>query len=205
MREIDQEKRRKEIAEELTFAQSWRVDFTCLESEVATNRLKRALQRQGIRLLIDPDASDLQRLRFKTPYAILVENISQHECLAMLAALRQVDLQEQKRGGEQSIHDVKLGRLSAADEGRLESLFGVKEMKPEEAGGSSSAAYQWPRGQCLGACLCHLARAEFAARAGEWTKCTPRRRFEESSANPTSENQLFLNSRQPPRPIFSGS
>ncbi len=99
MREIDQEKRRKEIAEELTFAQSWRVDFTCLESEVATNRLKRALQRQGIRLLIDPDASDLQRLRFKTPYAILVENISQHECLAMLAALRQVDLQEQKRRG----------------------------------------------------------------------------------------------------------
>ncbi len=204
MREIDQEKRRKEISEELTFAPSWRVDFTCLESEVATNRLKRALQGQGIRLLIDPDASDLQRLRFKTPYAILVENVSQQECLGILVGLRQVDLREQKgsRSSNQFI-DMKLGRLSSKDEGRLETLFGIKELNPEKKptvqaepplnGREASAlvrAFAIWQGQ-------KLPEGQGGARNAFLVADSKNR-----VRKPTTENQLFLNSRQPPRPDF---
>jgi hypothetical protein len=202
MRDIDKDERRKEIAEELTSARSWRLDLTCQESEIASNRLKRAMQGQGIRLLIDPDASIFQSLRFKTPYAILVENVSPQECLAMVVGLRQADLQEQKRSrSSNQFIDVKFGRLSSEDEGRLESLFGLKEWKPEKKPMAQSApalnsrevsalvrAFAIWQGQ-------NLPEGQGGARNAFLVADTKNR-----VRKPSNENQLFLNSRQPPRP-----
>jgi hypothetical protein len=136
MRDLELEKRRQEITEELLQAQSWRLEIRCQESEVATNRLKRSLQNQGIRLLIEPDASDRQRLRLpRTTYAILLDNVTAQECLAMLSGLRQVDRDEfsRSRSANQFI-DLRIVRMSSEDGNRLETLFGIVPVKPEWTG-----------------------------------------------------------------------
>jgi hypothetical protein len=187
-------------------APSWRLDFNCQESEVATSRLKRALQDQGIRLLIDPVAADRQKLRFsRTAYPVLIENVSPQECLALLGGLRQVDQDEQKRlRSSNQFIDVKFGRMSPEDSHRLETLFGIKELKPvmtptakvvptevnsREAGllAMARAIAIW-RGQIP-------AQGQGSARNAFLVADWPTR-----VRKPSNENQLFLNTRQPPKP-----
>lgn len=202
MREIDQPKGQGRLAEELALANLWRLDLSCQESEVATTRLKHALHDQGINLLIDPDAANRQRLHFaKTSYAVLAENMSQAECLGLVKGLRKVDREEQARSrSNNQFIEVKLARWSPEDGRHLEDLFGFKaafrdatksvpaEVNSRDAGvmAAARAAAIWreqnPEGQ-------GSARHAFlvADNVGRVRK-------------PSNENQLFLNSRQPPRP-----
>lgn len=202
MSQIDQPRGRGRIAEELARGSVWRLDLNCQESEVATTRLKRALQEQGIHLLVDPDAADRQKLHFaRTTYAVLVENVSQAECLGMLGGLRKVDRDEQARSrrGNQFL-DLKLASLSTEDAGHFEQLFGFKavirdvtksvpaEVNSRDAGvmAAARAAAVWrgqnPEGQ--GAARIAFLVADIVGRVRK----------------PSNENQLFLNSRQPQRP-----
>jgi hypothetical protein len=207
MREIDQDqdKHRREIVEELALAPSWRLEFTCQESEIATSRLKRALQAQGIRLLIDPEASDRQKLRLKkTVYAVLVENVSPQECLAIVMGLRQVDREEQKRArSNNQFIDVKLSRIAPEDENRLETLFGIKALKPEMTPAKVVPAEVNSRDLAV----LTLARALAIWRGQKPPEGQGSKRNAFLVADSTNqvrkasyENQLFLNSRQPPRP-----
>jgi hypothetical protein len=221
MNTIDQDKNRKEIAEELALAPSWRLDFNCLESEAATNRLKRALQEQGIRLLVDPEASARQTLRqTTTKYAVLVENVTPQECLAMLGGLRQVDREEQSRfRNSNQFASVKFGRMTEKDSARLEALFGIKELKPAiippGATGKLIPVETNPRDRNMTPLEWAIAiwRGQnphqgqgMAQPQGQGpAKGIARNAMliadpVRSSHKPSNESQLFLNSRQPPRP-----
>jgi hypothetical protein len=202
MQEMDQPKGQGRITGELAQAKNWRLDLKCQESEVATVRLKRALQGVGIQLLIDPDAADRQRLRFaKTAYTTLLENITQAECVGILTELRTVDRNEQTRTrGNNQFIDLKLIRQSPEDGRHLEDLFGFKvglrqavKSVPAEVNSrdvavmtAARAAAIWrgqnPEGQ--GAPRHALLVADIVGRVRK----------------PSNENQLFLNSRQPPKP-----
>lgn len=202
MREIDQPKGQGRLAEELARANLWRLDLNCQESEVATTRLKHALRDQGIHLLIDPDAADRQRLHFaRTSYAVLVENVSQAECLGLVKGLRKVDREEQARSrSNNQFTEVKLARWSSEDGRHLEDLFGFKaamrdatksvpaEVNSRDAGvmAAARAAAIWreQNPEVQGTARHAFLVADIVGRARK----------------PSNENQLYLNSRQPPRP-----
>ena len=206
MRDIDKDNNRQEITEELALAKSWRLDFNCLESELATNRLKRALQEQGIRLLIDPDAGDRQRLRLpRTPYAVLVENVSPQECLAMLSGLRQVDKEEQTRArGSNQFIDVKFGRTTDADSSHIEILFGIKDLKPTVLPLTKLTALEYnsrerlltPQEQAMAIWRGQLPKPGQGLPRNAFLVADSINRVRKAS----NESQLFLNTRQPPRP-----
>ena len=208
MNRIDQDKNRKEIAEELALAPSWRLDFNCLECEAATNRLKRALQEQGIHLLVDPEASARQTLRqAKTTYAVLVENVSPQECLAMLSGLRQVDREEQTRyRSSNQFINVKFGRMTEKDSARLEALFGIKELKASIVPPATTTK-PIPVETSRDRNMTPLERAIALWRGQQPQPGQGMARNALLVADPISgshkpgnESQLFLNSRQPPRP-----
>lgn len=202
MREIDQPNGQGRLSEELAQAKAWRLDVNCQESEVATVRLKRSLQEQGIQLLVDPDASDRQRLRFaKTAYTILIENVTPAECLGILTGLRKVDRDEQARSrtGNQFV-DMKLIRQSPEDGRRLEDLFGIK-IGFREATKSVS-----PEVNSRDAAVMAAARA-----AAIWRGLNPEGQGTLRHAmlvadvvgrvrKPNNESQLFMNSRKSPNP-----
>jgi hypothetical protein len=202
MREIDQPKGQGRLAEELAQAKLWRLDLNCQESEVATTRLKRALNQQSINLLVDPDASARQQLRFaRTSYTVLIENVSQAECLGILGGLRKVDREEQTRSrSSNQFTDMKLTRLSPADGRHLDELFGFKsasreatksvpaEVNSRDAGvmAAARAAAIWrdPNAEGQGSTRHAFLVADVAGRVRK----------------PSNENQIYLNSRQPQRP-----
>jgi hypothetical protein len=213
MREIDRDKNRQEITEELALARSWRLDLNCQEGEAATFRLKRALQEQGIRLLVDPDAAGRQTLRrARTTYSILVENVSPQECLAMLSGLRQVDREEQTRDrGRNQFIDVKFGRMTEKDGAHLELLFGIKELKPAVAAPAAPARLTPVEVTYPDRIMTPLERAialwqgqnpQQMKMAGQGVLRNALLVAEPISdtRKPSNESQLFLNSRQPPRP-----
>jgi hypothetical protein len=206
MRELEQEKHQKEISDELTLAPSWRFDLHCVESEIATNRLKKAFQQVGIRLLIEPDAGDRQHLRLpNTTYAVLAENLSPAECLAVLSGLRQVDRQELARSRSRNqFVDLKLAQLSKADAGRLPFLFGIASLAPEVSPGRREISTDLKsRDRDV------LARARALAiwsgqlpDAGQGAVRTAFLVADAKTANHKSstESQQFLNARQQPKP-----
>ncbi len=219
MNKIDRDQSRKEIAEELALAPSWRLDFNCLESEAATNRLKRALQEQGIQLLVDPEASARQTLRLaRTTYAVLVENVSPQECLAMLSGLRQVDREEQARSrSSNQFINVKFGRITEKDSAHLKALFGIKELKPAVSPPPATGKLNPIETNLVDRKMTPLELAIAIWRGqnprqgqGIAPGQVPGQRMPRNAllvADPirnsrksSNESQLFLNSRQPPRP-----
>ena len=207
MRDLEQEKHQKEIAEELTLAPAWRFDLRCMEGEAATNRLKRAFEQQGIRLLVEPDASDRQRLRLpNTTYVVLTENMSAAEALAILSNLRQVDRQEfaRSRSSNQFV-DVKLGKLSASDGARLSSLFGVSALLSETAATNHREISTDVKARDREMVARGRAPEILSGQVGQVNPNTVRTAFLVADAKsaihkPSNESQQFLNSRQQPKP-----
>ncbi len=205
MRDLEQEKHQKEITEELTLAPSWRFDFHCVESEIATNRLKRAFQQVGVRLLIEPDAGDRQHLRLpNTTYAVLAENMSPAECLAIMSGLRQVDRQEFARSRTYQFIDVKLAQLTKADAGRLPALFGISSLLPTviETGRELSPDLKSRDRDALARAR---ALAIWSGRLPQPEQGGGRTAFlvadaKSATHKSTNESQQFLGSRQQPKP-----
>jgi hypothetical protein len=206
MRDLDQDKQRKQITDELALAPSWRVDLRCVESEAATSRLRKAFQQQGIQLLIEPDAGDRQRLHLpNTTYAVLVENLTPAECLAMLTGLRQIDRQEfsRSRSNNQFI-DVKVGLLTPADAGRLGTLFGIPPSLPAPKTRPMAMSSDFDvRDKELVARM--RAGALWQGQVQQGEQKAARTAFLVADAasivhKPTNESQLFSSTRQAPKP-----
>ena len=206
MRELEKETRRQEVLEELALADAWRFDLHCQESEVATNRLKRSLQGQGIQLLVEPDALDRQRLRLpRTTYAALVENVTPKECLTLLNALREVDRQEfaRSRSSNQFI-DVKIGRMSSADSNRLESLFGIVPIREVDKAPLTRHVNPAVISRDPDVMIVARTRATWQEQKRPEGQGGERHAFLVADSatrvrRPSNEGQIFLNGRQPPK------
>jgi hypothetical protein len=204
MRELEQEKHQKEIRDELTLAPSWRFDLHCVESEIATNRLKKAFQQVGIRLLIEPDAGDRQHLRLpNTTYAVLAENLSPAECLAVLSGLRQDDRQELARSRSRNqFVDLKLAQLSKADAARLPFLFGIASLAPEVSPGRREISTDLKSRDREALARALAIWGGQLPEAGQGAVRTAFLVADAKTANhkASTESQLFLNARQQQKP-----
>ncbi|HLN31486.1 MAG TPA: hypothetical protein VK395_27340 [Gemmataceae bacterium] len=134
VRDLDLEKRRQEIEDELRKGEARRLDLTCKETAVGMERLQAAFKAQGIRLIVDPGAQAHINLRLKTDYALYVDSLSPRELLAILGDLRNEDRKaESKRRDSGQFERLVLNVMTPEDHQRLIKLLGQDptELKPK--------------------------------------------------------------------------
>jgi hypothetical protein len=131
LRELDQDRLRQRLYEELTKDAAYRVEVSCLQSSKAFERLQAAFKAQGIRLLIDQDAHERLKRRLRTNYILYSENVTPEELTKVLQQLGLEDRNaEAKRRGDGQFERVVVNRLLPADEKELAILLGVEVTPP---------------------------------------------------------------------------
>jgi hypothetical protein len=116
LREIEIARRKKELAEELHRGSSHYLDLVCQDTASAMERLQAAFEARGIRLLIDQDAQDRLKLRFRTNYALYTENVSPDEVLSILQQLSGEDRKaESKRRGTTQFGTLIVNKMNEED------------------------------------------------------------------------------------------
>jgi hypothetical protein len=131
--ELQQEKFRKQLQDELRKRNTHRVDLECLETPVTISRFEVALKTRGIRLGIDQDAQSnlaLHLSKDKT-YALYVENVTPEEVVAILQQLGHEDrTPEAKRRGPPQFYTLVINALSEKDQKDLSKLLGTDLSSP---------------------------------------------------------------------------
>jgi hypothetical protein len=125
LRELDQEKSRRRLQEELQKENGYRLELACLETAKAFARVQTAFKAEGIRLVIDPDAQDRLSLPLKTNYLLYTEHVTAEELVRILQQVGADDQKaEAKRRGEGQFDKLALSRLTAATQKELTQFLG---------------------------------------------------------------------------------
>jgi hypothetical protein len=123
-RELDQEKRRKELEEELRKGKARRMDLTCLEMPAAIQRLQLALKKEGIEVIVDHDADNRLRLGLKTEYALYVDSVTAEEVVAVMRQLRSDDREREAKRRASLFETFVLNAFGSDDQRNLSRLLG---------------------------------------------------------------------------------
>jgi anti-sigma factor RsiW len=131
LRELDQDRLRQRLLEELQKDAAYRVEVGCLASSRAFDRLQTQFKSHGIRLLIDQDAQERLKRRLLTNYVLYTENVTPEELTKVLQQLGLEDKQaEAKKRGDGQFERVVVNRLLPADHKELAKLLGVDLTQP---------------------------------------------------------------------------
>jgi len=133
VRELDQEKSRQRLADELHRANAYHLELGCVESTKAFERLRGVFQAQGIRLLIDADAQDRLTLNLKANYLLYTEHVEREELAKILRQLGSEDRKaEARRRGDGQFDRLVVNRITAVDGPKLSQLLGVDLSRPDQ-------------------------------------------------------------------------
>jgi hypothetical protein len=128
IRDLEQEKRKQRLLEELRKGDAYRFDLGCLEALPAVERMQAAFKAHGIRLVVDPGTQTTLKLRFKgeVSYVLYTENVTPEEVLAVFQYLRSEDRKaETKRTGPAQFDALQVNAMTPSDHRELSKLLGV--------------------------------------------------------------------------------
>jgi hypothetical protein len=125
--ELDLDKSRRRLQEELSKGGAFRVEVNCLETARTFEKLRTALGQQGIRLLIDQDAQRRLNNRLaRTHYVLYTENVTPVELARALEQLTpDAKKGEVKRKADGPFEHVVVNAMTAADHKELSQFLGV--------------------------------------------------------------------------------
>jgi hypothetical protein len=126
--ELDQEKRKQQLLDELRKGSAYRIDLACLETAPAIERMQAAFQAHGIRCVIDSVAQERLKWRFKweTNYALYTENVTPEEVFAIFKHIAaQERTPESKQRGPIQFDTVAVNSMTRNDHRELSKLLGV--------------------------------------------------------------------------------
>ncbi|MCI0461508.1 MAG: hypothetical protein L0Z62_31540 [Gemmataceae bacterium] len=125
-RELDQEKSRRSLREELQRDRAARLELACAETFKAFPRLQTAFEAEGVQLLIDQDAQVHLALPLKTNYVLYSEQVTTEELVRILHQVGREDQKaEAKRRGDGQFDRFAVSRLTAATQKELRLLLGL--------------------------------------------------------------------------------
>jgi anti-sigma factor RsiW len=134
VRELELDKARQRLRDELQQGGAYRIEFGCAETARAFERVQAALRKQGIRLLIDQTAAERLKGRGKTNYVLYTENVTPEELLKALQEINEDDQKaEAKRRGDGEFDLLVLNRMATTDHQELSRLLGVDPTKLQPA------------------------------------------------------------------------
>jgi hypothetical protein len=134
VRELELDKARQRLRDELQKGGAYRIEFACAETARAFERVQTALRKQGIRLLIDQTAAERLKGRGKTNYVLYTENVTSEELLKALQEINEDDQKaEAKRRGDGQFDLLVLNRMATTDHQELSRLLGVDPTKLQPA------------------------------------------------------------------------
>jgi hypothetical protein len=137
VRELDQQKRRQELEDELHKGKPRRLDLMCQDSGVAMERLQTAFAKQGIVLKMDQDAENHLKLRLKADYALVIDRIAPDEVLAIVLQLRGEDREAEKRRGPVQFERFVFSAMNTEDHQSLIQLLGSDPTAPTKGQGGA--------------------------------------------------------------------
>ena len=130
LRDLDQQKTRDRLREELRREGAFRFEIPCPSSARAIERLKAAFQAHGIHLVIDPELSArFKNRRLKTDFAIYTEGLTGEEMAKILGKIGRDDKQaDAKKRGDGLFDKVLI--LPLTDRKELTNVLGVDPLPP---------------------------------------------------------------------------
>jgi hypothetical protein len=140
-RELDQESGRQQLLDELRKRNAYRVELECPECAPAMDGIRDAFKAQGINFMVDQDAQDRLKLRFKmTNYALYTENVLPEE---MVKILQRLNAGERKPGAERRVGFSKIvvNAMTPEDRQRLSELLGIDASRLETPKSTAPGAY----------------------------------------------------------------
>jgi hypothetical protein len=97
LRELNQEKSRQALVQELSHSGAFYVEILCREGTAAFPRLQAALKASGINVIVDQAAaSRLKQPEFKTNYLVYLEDVTAEELAKLLQPLGQEEPKKDK-------------------------------------------------------------------------------------------------------------
>ena len=124
--DLDQESARKKFIVELRKDSNFRMDLPCLHGSKAMERVQRAARTLHYDLIIDKQAQERIKLKWRTSYALYLENVTPEE---LAGFVRQVGIEDRKsaakKSGEAQIDRFVLIRMNAQHRKELTTLLGI--------------------------------------------------------------------------------
>ncbi len=126
---------RKNLFAELSKADAFRMELPCPNGTKAFDRIRNAARTLRLGLVIDKQAQERLKLKWKVSYAIYLENITPEE---LTEFLRQISLEDAKSAAgkvaEAQLDRLVLTRMSASNRKELSTLLGIDPLTTAPSG-----------------------------------------------------------------------
>jgi hypothetical protein len=124
--DLDRLSARRKLITALSKANAYRLELPCSNGSKAFDRVQNAARTLHLGLLIDKQAQERLKLKWKISYALYLENITPEE---LTEFMRQVSLEDGKsaagKPAEEQLDRLVLTRMSAANRKELSALLGI--------------------------------------------------------------------------------
>jgi hypothetical protein len=135
--DFEQEAGRKRLSEELRDARIVRLELPCLHGTRAFERLQRAAQSLQLALLIDKQAQDRIKMKWRTSYLVYLEGVTPNEVTRLVEQIRSEDRKRTSDKKEPEFDRLVLTRMSQQQGQEWSSLLGIEPQTSEPASPSS--------------------------------------------------------------------
>lgn len=126
LRDLEQEKQRQRLMDELHKDSAYRLEIGCFESARAFEQLHAAFRAQGVRLVIDPDAAACLKLGLKMNYVLYTDQVTAEELTKVVQLLGSDDRKaETRRRGDGQFDKMIVSRMTETDHKELARMLGV--------------------------------------------------------------------------------
>lgn len=124
--DLDQDSPRKQLNAELSKDSDFRMELPTQNGTKAFERVQKAAQTLHFRLILDKQAQERIKLKWRTNYVLYVENVTPDE---LIRFVRQIGAEDRKsaagKPAEQRIDRLVLTRMTAQHRKELSTLLGV--------------------------------------------------------------------------------
>lgn len=202
--ELEQEPGRKKLLAELHKDSNFRLELPCAHGSKAMERVQNAARTLHVELILDKPAQERLKLKWRTSFALYLENVTPEE---LAAFVRQIGAEDRKsaakKPAEVQIDRLVLMRLTAPHRKELSTLLGVDPTTPVPAAtGPLGTDVRKPlsdlTAQQLGKALAGQTGKATAKPAGHVALVLAYNPVRPASAS--EEIKRFLESRKPTRP-----
>lgn len=124
--DLDQEARRKELLAELRKDSNFRIELPCKHGTKAFERVQQAARTLHLGLIVEKQAQERIKLKWRTNYVLYIENLTPEELTRLL---RQIGGEDRKMSGgkatETQIDRLVLTRMTARQRKDLSTILGL--------------------------------------------------------------------------------
>jgi hypothetical protein len=129
--DLDQESARKQLRDELQKDRDFRIELPCQNGTKAFDRVQKAAQTLHFALILDKQAQERIKLKWRTNYVLYVEDVTPDEVIRFV---KQIGAEDRKSAGgkptELRIDRLVLTRMTAQQRKELSTLLGVDPTIP---------------------------------------------------------------------------